>query len=442
MITSNKNNIKLSDYNYERDLVNRLLMAELTLFDVEVLKEIIDGSLKTTVTRLSKHFDVESKALYPILEKLASVQLLERNGDTIQVNKEMRRYYESQVMKFDEQLHPDLEFLRGLLSKVPIHVLPHWYSIPQSSDNIFQSIVETYFCTPKTYQRYLNELQFIDPILRAIVKEVFAADDFKVNACELLQKYDLSREQFEECMLYLEYNLVCFLGYERMDDKWEEVVTPIHEWRQYLRFMRDSQPQPIRALKSIQRVHSHDFGFVREMVGMLEKSQEEKVSLKAFASSVSFAPRVVDVAANLGLVSVQGHHIEVSSNAEPWMVRPIQEQALEIYKHAIQSIDFEEYSERDVREMQAGLQSVSSLGWVYLSDFVAGLTVPIGNVPSVSLQSKGKQWKYVFPKYAKEEEQFIEKLITGPLFEAGLVAIGEHEEKLCLCVTPFGQQLL
>ena len=160
-----KHKIVLSDYNYQRDIENRLLMAEMTIFEVNVLREIVDGSLKIPIKQLANHLDVSQKELLPVLEKLSKTKLLEYNHETICVDKEMRKYFESEVLKFDDTFEPDMEFLQGLLSKVPIHVLPSWYLISRSSNHIFKSIIDEYLITPKIYQHYLNDLHFDDPII-------------------------------------------------------------------------------------------------------------------------------------------------------------------------------------------------------------------------------------------------------------------------------------
>ncbi len=70
---------------------------------------------------------------------------------TLFVDKDVRKYFEAKVEKFDEDFQPNLDFLQSILNKVSIHTLPLWYPIPRSTDNIFASIIETYFSTPKIY---------------------------------------------------------------------------------------------------------------------------------------------------------------------------------------------------------------------------------------------------------------------------------------------------
>ena len=139
-----KTKIELEDYPYRQDIEYRLLMSDLTLFEVDVIQEILYSSLSIPLNHLLEELNISRDKLAPILEKLTKMKLLQVHGDTIEVNKEMRKYYESQMPKFDDNFHADMNYLRGLLSKVPIHVLPLWYLIPRSSDDIFSSIIEKF----------------------------------------------------------------------------------------------------------------------------------------------------------------------------------------------------------------------------------------------------------------------------------------------------------
>jgi DNA-binding CsgD family transcriptional regulator len=254
VFTNRKNKVVLSDYNYRRDIENRILMAELTVLEVEVLREIVDGSLKTTLDSLSIDLNIDKKELTSILKKLSPSKLFRLDNEALIIDKEMRKYYESQIIKFDDDFEPGMEFIQGLLSKVPIHILPQWYSITRIMDNIFFSITQKYLLTPKIYENYLQDLQFDEPYINKILQDVHKAPDFKVSSRELMQKYSLSREEFEECMLYLEYNFCCCLSYNRVGNTWEEVVTPFHEWREYLKHLHKNTPEPIKDVKSIQPV--------------------------------------------------------------------------------------------------------------------------------------------------------------------------------------------
>jgi len=242
---SKRNKICLSDYDYQKDIKNRILMSQFSKTDLLVLEEILYSSLNFPIERLQKNLSLSKEELLPIIDKLSETALFHLEESHIVVDKEMRKYYEFQILKFEDNFIPDLEFLQGMLKKVPIHVLPNWYSIPRTSDNIFQSLIEKYFLTPQAFQRYLLDINLGDPVLTGIVQDVFNNDDLKVPSQELMDKYDLTKERFEECLLLLEFNLLCCQGYDSRGSHWREVVTPFREWREYLLFLRETCPQPL-----------------------------------------------------------------------------------------------------------------------------------------------------------------------------------------------------
>jgi hypothetical protein len=215
------------------------------LSDCKVLEEILFSPLKFSLKKLSRNVGLCEEDLAPTLRKLSSAGLLSISDDSILVDKERRKYFEFQLTRFDPDFKPDMEFLAAILRKVPIHLLPSWYAIPRTSNNIFESLVEKYLLTPQIYQRYLMELHFNDPRVNGIIRDVFAAEGFKAQSSDLIAKYNLSRQDFEEILLLLEFYFVCCLTYEKEDDHWIEFVSPFHEWHQYLNFLKNTEAPPL-----------------------------------------------------------------------------------------------------------------------------------------------------------------------------------------------------
>lgn len=460
-----KNKINLHDYPYQKDIEYRILMAELSVFEVDVLIEILHSSLKISNPHLAEALEVDEAELLLTLEKLQKLKLYRLENETILVNKEMRKYYESQIPKFDDDFRADMEFLRGLLSKVPIHVLPIWYSISRTSDDIFSSILENYLHTPKVYQRYLDESSFDEPELNQIVADVYSAPDFKVRAKTLIEKYSLTREKFEEFMLLLEFNLVCCLSYNQSDDQWEEVITPFYEWRKYLRYIRDSVPKPIENTINIQRTHPSDFGFVQDMTKMLSEALTKPIPLvshdgaftlpKKVASRIlshfdshmvtdEYLSQLIKKFQQLQLAEVKNNTLQPRRIANAWLDKHLQEQAMAVYRYGSPHSKAVpgDYIDRNLRETEKSLKRIVNIGWIYFEDFTKACTAPIGANKPVSLQRKGKRWKYQLPEFTQEDISTLHHYIFLNLFQAGMVATGTHNGSLCFCVTPFGRMSL
>lgn len=467
-----KNKICLTDYDFRRDIENRLIMAQFSTLDLDVLEEIIYSSLTISIKKLADNLDIEESKLRPILEKLSKTGLLTFEKDLITVDKEMRKYYEAQILKFDEDFTPGMEFLQGLLKKVPIQFLPAWYSIPRTSNNIFDSLIEKYLNSPLTFQRYLNELNFGDPHLTGILQDVNNAPDFKLYSQELIEKYGLTREQFEEYLLHLEFNFVCCLGYEKVNDHWKEVVTPFHEWREYLQFLRDTDATTIEKVSSIVRTRPQDFAFIQDLAAILllakkqpiaisylkdDKIVLEKSSLDLVTSKIEglkagdpftqkYLQQLIDKLRMLHLAEVVGTHLYALEGANDWLDMRMDNRALYIYRHPENRIlspdvSLEIATERAIREAEKSIKRVLYSGWVYFDDFFKGVIVPLTDESMVTLKKVGKSWKYVLPQYSEDEKSLIRAIIFEWLFETGVVATGTHEGKPCFCATTFGQSL-
>lgn len=251
-----KNKINLSDYDYKEDIKNRILMSNLTFFQVDVLKELVNGSLKNSVGHLSEQLESSKEDVVAALKKLESSKLFSLHGDIITINKSVRKYYESQIEKFDEDFKPDIEFLQGILNKVPIEVLPVWYSLSKNSNNIFASIIDKFLITPKVYSAYLDQLEFDSEILDNIIRDLYESPEIKIPSADILKKYSIKKEQLEEYLLILEYNFVCCINYCKKGKNWEEVITPFYEWREYCLLEKKSIPNSISDEKNIQRLSS------------------------------------------------------------------------------------------------------------------------------------------------------------------------------------------
>lgn len=232
-----KNKVNLTDYNCELDITNRMLMADFSTFDVEVLEELLYSPLKTSVKKLCRSLSCTEEEIIPVLTKLSKTHLLSFQEDTILIDKESRKYFEFQIERFHPDFKPDMEFLQALLRKVPIQLLPTWYCVPRTSNNIFESLVEKYLLTPQIFQRYLADLHFADPLVQRVIQEVFHSPHLRISSSDLIAKYNLTRRHFEEITLQLEFNFVCCLTYEKVDDHWVEYVAPFYEWQQYLLFL-------------------------------------------------------------------------------------------------------------------------------------------------------------------------------------------------------------
>lgn len=419
-----KNKILLSDYNYKRDIQTRLLMAHLTADAVNVLTEILDGSLKTSVSCIANSTDLSLESVGLILSDLAPLKLFIKHGDSLVIDKEARKYLESQIVKYDDDYEYGMDFLQGLMAKIPPHKLSDWYGLSKTSDNLFLSIVEKNLATPQIYKRYLEELVIEFPHASKIGKDVLSSPDLSIKASDLMDKYNMTHEVFEECMLHLEFNCICCLGYRLNNQKWEEIVVPFQEWKEFVLFKQKTIPQRIETIHKIQQEYSEDFGFLKALTEhlILNKDGSEKMQ---------------------NIMSMVTDSLQLTSSKEEWIKLPLQEQSALLYRQIAHSMrQNKTFNDKDLRDVQKTLKRVTRAGWIYFDDFFCGIFHSFGSAEPATLKNRGRKWYYALPAFTPSEKQFLFRTIFETFLFVGIVATGKHENQDCFCVTPYGRMVI
>lgn len=470
LTTNRKNKINLGDYPYKEDIENRILLSDFTNQDIEVSKEILYSPLRFSFKKFCRSQGWDEAQTSLVLQKISNGGLLQIQGDIITVDKEKRKYFEFQLSRFDEDFLPNMEFLQGMLKQVPIQVLPSWYSIPRTSNNIFESIIEKYLLTPQIYQRHLTDLSFSDSVIHSIVQDVFTSPSLRVSSSDLIAKYNLKREHFEEIMLQLEFNFVCFVTYTREDEHWHEWVAPLQEWREHLDFIRKTEAPAVS--NSIDRYRANDFGFVEDVGTLLQLIKKKPLSLESWNSADSLPQSLVNrLAGNLSLsmntedekifaekylqqllekslllklVHIDNGRLCCLDAAYDWINLNLENRALFLYRHPLnrllnKTLSPSISSERNLRESEKSIKRVLHGEWVRFDDFITGAIVAFNDDSVVTLKKTGKHWKYALPQYTDEEKMLIKAAIFEFLFECGMVATGKSNGQDCFAVTPFGQ---
>ena len=469
-----KNRVNLSDYDYESDITNRLILSRLDEDDVEVLEEILFNSVHFPIHDICDNLDMDLDQVRICLDHLAETGLFLLEDETVHVNKEIRKAYESLLQRFESDFNPGIDFVQSLLKRVPIHILPMWYPIPKSSNNIFDSLIERYFHTPQLFERYLSELDLEDEIIGHIIKDVLDSPDLKLPAETIRNKYKLDHETFEKYMLILEYNFVTFSKYEKVDGKYVQMVMPFHEWREYALFVRSTTPAPIEGEDSVEPYREDEFAFSSDMATVLETCFESPLAvtkgktwlisddeLRDLAQHMdgfdlsdeteyqmvkSYLSNVIQKLIDVKLATVEDGHIKAGPEASEWLSLNAEKRAFSVFKHPnnqLHNPDFpaQLHTERNIREIEKSIADIADKGWIYFEDFMKGLIIPLNEESRIELKKDGRAWKYNLPSYTPEEKQFIEMTILEWLFESGIIRTGILDDKICFCATSLGQSL-
>jgi hypothetical protein len=298
---------------------------------------------------------------------------------------------------------------------VPIHILPVWYSIPRSSNNIFESIVEKYLFSPQIYERYLEEVEALDPVYSKILKDLFSSENLQIPSSVLIAKHGLTRFEFEEIMLQLEFRFVAFVCYRPDGNQWQEWVVPFYEWQQHLLFLKNTQPPPI--IEGNQRVsckRNAPFAFLKDMEIALELLKKNPLTPDSSLAphfglseedpfTHSYIMKLFEKLVLIRLAAYREGSFVALDGGTDWLSLSYENRAVALYRHP---------------------QNRLTGSLVFLSDD------PTDKRPN-------KNW--LPPKYNESEKSMIKTVLLDSLFECGMVLPGIYEGRDCLAVTPFGK---
>lgn len=418
-----KAKLHLSDYDWEKDLRHRALFSDLRQDEFEVIEEIFYSPLKISAKKLGRSFEIEADRFAEILDKLERGALFERQGDTLLVDKETRKRYEHQMERFQPDFKPDLQFMQEILRKVPVHILPSWYTISRTSDNIFLSIVNKYLLTPQIFQRYLLDVSFPEPWMEDLVSTLFASPALKISSAECIQRYHLTREAFDSMALFLEFSFIACLTYEQKDDRWVESLSPFHEWKEYLLLLKRTEAPSLDPEK-VEKKEGEDFDYIKTLTRFLEGAGGSAPLRKK--------------ALTLRFLNADG---DLTEEGQEWLSLSLEKKALALYKHPLNTPLLSSFpmGERGVREAEKTVKRVLHGNWVLFEDFFQGVNPLFRDEHAITLKKGKKEWSYELPVYTAEEKEAVFNAIFSWLKEVGMAATGSFAGQPCFRLTEFGQ---
>jgi hypothetical protein len=455
-----KNKISLKDYDYKQDIEIRLLISSLSISELSVLEEVLYSSIKTDVKNISNNIDLDEKNVLNALKKFEKINLLIIENNTISIDKKLRKYFEFEYSRFEDNFRADLLFFQTLVQKIPIHVLPIWYSLPRSSNNIFKSIIEKHLTTPNTLKRHIEELKFENPIIENILNDLYSSKNYEINSFETQKKYNLSREDYLEILLFLEFNFALTVKYKKIDDKYVEFLTPIHEYFEFLEHIKNTAPKNIENIKDLIKKRISDFGFVEDVVSILNMAEKsisinkakdilkKEINLKDsdINVSINYLDSVISRLLNLNFLEKKEDNISITLSGKNYLEFDLENKALHLYNHPLYELSQDSlpsrlFNEKSIREAEKSISSVLKNSWIYFDDFIKSSLAQISDDHQIKLISIGKIYKYNVPTFSNDEKKFIKKVIFEKLFESAIVSVGCIKQKDCFKITDFGKTL-
>lgn len=467
--TQRKLKVSLEDYDYGRDISGREFLAQISPSDLVIFEEILLGSIKRPIHALSADLGVSLPELHEALERLTPSKLFKLQDDTLTLDKERRKYYELNIERLGENFRPDLEFVRGLLKQVPIHSLPIWYLLPRNVSDIFESLTEKYFLTPAVYERHLAAAPLENPLLSEVAKRLLKSPNSKLEASALCKDFGLSSEAFHKLCLELELNFIGFLIFEEEDGHFIPKLTLLKEYTDYVQkkqklLPKSSEPLPIDELRPI------EFAFVKDMSKVAELSKTHglelnvdgnltKESIQIISRSLEKMPelspttldtqaayfnRLVSRLTTLDILAIKDGELVSGASEARWNELSLDDQGFcllsRLREARATACGFQEKSAREAEKATA--QAIGH-SWISFEAFMEGAIIPLRPEIDVRITRQGRRWHYALPSYTEAEIALMKKTLFEGLFEAGIVALGTHQEtkKTYFKVTPFGEAM-
>ncbi len=458
--------VVLADFDYKRDLNLRLFIERLSPTITSVLEEILFSPLKLSIEELQENTGAFGEEMQLILQSLLPLNLFQIKEDFLFVDKDVRKYLETLIEKFTPNFSPNLEYFKELLKHVPIHCLISWYHIPRASNNIFNSILEKHFKTPKIYRCYVKETLADDELLTLLVNDVMESEHGKVSVHSLLEKYSLSEEILEEKILFLEYHFILCSTYEIQGSKYKKFLSNFSEWQEYaFKNAKKEAPKVIISEELVEGFIDSEFSFIKDMSLILTLCNSRPLyvtynhkeelfflnstpdsSLEFHDHSPHYLARVINKSLLLGLLVIEEDRLRQTPPAEKWLDTPIRKRTLISFKHPHNALshkcDFSFHQhDRNIIEVQKALSEIACGHWILFDEFIHTHLTNTNSLKQASLNKVGGGWKYTSAAYDPEEISFVKTMVLDWLFESGMVITGKFQNKDCFKVSSLGYEL-
>jgi len=460
-----KQKIELEDYNFERDRFLRLYLSKISIETKEVLEEIIQSSLQFSLKEFSSGFNKTTEHLLPLFQEFETIKLLVVSGDLVQVNKEMRKYFEHSLELFEEGFSPDMIFLYQNLKKVPIHCLPLWYLLSKTSNNLFLSLIEKYLMTPHIYERYLQEMSEEAIVLQA--KEIiYRSKELSLSVTSLQKELHLNDKEMEKVLILLEFLLVGGVHFVQQENTYKRYFSMFQEYRTYRLEQKRRQLHRL-PLKEVTPLRRLPFAFLQDLQILCSLSEEEKIVLQKnllptsiiddlvhrcklqsmqTTETLSYCNHLLSKGLQLSLLSVHKQQLVVLEEYFAWKALPIEEQSLYLLRHENNKPlsykgDPSLICAKNIKSAQKAIVHAIGHGWVKLENLLDAVTVPLHSQEEICLQKVGVRYLYQLPSYNSDEKELLQSIFLDTLFTSGLVEKGDWNGVCCIRVTAFGSSL-
>jgi hypothetical protein len=455
---SNLKKIKviLDDYPYAQDIQQRVLLHGASTCDIKVLEEILFSSIKTSYSKLLESTDLEPAELNKSLHLFKQCGLIKEDGEHLVIDKDLRKFFELEIQRFEEDFNPGIEFLAQIFKKVPIHILPVWYALPRTSTNIFESIIEKYLHTPQIYQRLLTDAQTHEPQLKNIIDLLFTADQLELDLEFLQQKFNLGLDSLFQLIAQLEFNLIACVKYQQKDQNYRCILTPFSEFKNYLLHLRNTEALSLDESK-VNKITLAPFDFVEGLFTLikcfknktftypLNRHQEAELKEALSENNLSYLEleELMQKLFQVQLIDQKNGQVNINETSQSFISMKPESASLILYRHPLNKPKFNLSIsvEKAIRECEKASSRLIGKGWVLVEDFMKGLVIPFSEEQQVLIKKVGRRWQYHLPVYSSLDLEFINYIFTDWFEKVGVMEQGFYNDKPCIRLTTLGTEI-
>ena len=406
-----KNQINLSDYDLHFDIQIRAHLSAINERDVLFLEALIYNSLKITIEDLCTELDYSSSEITTLLSLHDTVGLYSVHGNIITIDKEVRKKIEWELEKFDPQFLPGLNLIRASLKKVPVYVLPQWYKLSKTTDNIFEAVREKFLITPQVYNAYLLENKLENPTAKQLYEAISNTENYEISLSDFLKEHPLSKEELHEAIILLEFNLMGCLIYKKNGNSYVPYVSFFSEWKTHLIDLKKKQQVFLK--NSISSPLTTETPVVNQMTNLLE-------NLKQINKKDQYLP----ILHTIGFINTE--YTELSSRGKEWLELPHKNKCFVLFNTLLyRYLTYEPLylitNENRIRECCAILINALSQRETELPTIMETLSLPLHKDHKMQITREGKIWAYSLPSFNEKEQNLLQHLLDHLLYYSGII---------------------
>lgn len=406
-----ENRINLADYDHQSDLQLRIHLSKITEEDFLFLDALVFNPLKITVEDLSAETDLSSQQLARLIERHENLGLYHVHGSNITVDKEVRKKVEWELEKFDSQFTSGLNLIRGSLKKVPVYVLPQWYKISKTTDNIFDALHEKFLKTPKIYKTYLLENKIENEVAQQLFDAISNSPKHELPLSEFLIDHPVSEEKLHEAIILLEFNLMGCLVFKKEGDQYVPYASLFHEWKSYLLSIA-SDRSSFDAQTNITEMPK-DTPIIDHLIKLLEQVDSND-------KTDSFLPLLH----TLGFINTE--HTSLTSRGKEWLEMPQKNKCFIMFNSLLyQYLTYEPLyritTEQRLRECTSILVKALSKRKAKFSVILETVSLPLHKDYEGSITRVGKTWSYAKHTLEEKELTLLQHFLDHFLCNCGII---------------------